>query len=166
MMQPLFKIWTVALVCSALMAMLAPHVVAQTTSRCDVHQEMTIYKVLLSNCSIAGSNASEKSEEIMCILKIQFDCAGAEQKTEAQSGMAHHEKNLFWPHNLKPMLLEEVSGSVRAGRKIMEGARLIPIGMPLLTMKDEKAWSSAEKIITEGHGTLERDQKTVMTLRL
>ncbi len=166
MMRRLFKIWTVALVCSAMMAMLSPHVVAQTASEGNRHQEMTIYLVLLSNCSIVGSNASEKSEETMCILRIRFDCAGAEQRTDAQSGMAHHKKNLFWPLNLKPMVLEEVSVSVRAGRKIMEGARLIPIGMPLLMMKDEKAWSSAEKIITEGHGTLERDQKTVMTLRL
>jgi len=167
MMQALFRTWTVALVFSALVAFVAPHSFAQTTSKGSKHQEVTWRQVLLCECSPEVLSQSKIPPEANGVLKTQPDYSNSEQTTtEAQTRMAHQEKQLIWLPNLKPMLLEEMNSSAKAGRKILSGAKLIPDGMVLLMMKEEKALSRAEKITREGHGTLERGQKIVMTPRL
>ncbi len=167
MIQALFRTWTVAVVFSALVAFVAPHSFAQTTSKGSKHQEVTWRQVLLCECSPEVLNPSKIPLEANGVLKTQPDYSNSEQTTtEAQTRMAHQEKQLIWLPNLKPMLLEEMNSSAKAGRKIMRGAKLVSGGILLLMMKDDKTLSRAERNTREGHGTLERGQKILMTPRL
>jgi hypothetical protein len=167
MIQPLFRTWTAALVCSALVAILGYQSFAQTTSGGNRHQETTRQQILMSQCPTTVSRAWESLGQTMRALKTQFDWTNFEQiTTQAQARLASQEMRLFWPHDLRLMLTEETSGSVEAGRKIMRGAKLVSGGILLLMMKDDKTLSRAERDTREGHGTLERGQKILMTPRL
>ncbi len=167
MVQRLFRTWTVTLVCSALVAILAYHVSAQTTYIGIRHQAATGEQILMSKCPTTVSRSWKSLAQTMRNLKALSDWTNFEPITsQAQARLADRETHIFWPHGLGLMLTEETSGSIEAGQKIMRGAKVIPSGMLVLMMKDDKTLSGAERTTREGHGMLERGQKILMTPRL
>ena len=160
-----FKTWTVALACSALVLILAPHSIAQTSSKGSMQQEVTKQQALMSDGSQKVLGASRKCQEAMRILEPKRDHTKAGQMTtEANKRMADGEKQLIEVQKLDALLLEEIGGFGEPSQKMTHGTKLMRNGMPL--MKDEEALSSAQKITREGQGMLERGQKIVMTPRL
>jgi hypothetical protein len=166
MVRTYFRTLIVALACSALVAVPASHCVAQTSIGGGRPSEITTQHAGITYGSQKVLGATKNYQAGSRVLKTAHDYAKAGQTaTEANKSMAEREKQLVEPQKLEATLLEEISRSGKIGRKVIQGTKLIHSDM-LTMMKDEKTLSRAEKITREGHGTLERGQKIVMTPRL
>jgi hypothetical protein len=165
-MEAQFKAWTVALACSALVLIVTPASIAQATSKGTMQEEITKQQNLMSEGSQKVTDASKTLQEAMRILETKQDYAKARQMiTEADKTMADGEKLLTDAQRIDASLLQEIRKTGEAGRKMMQGARLIRNGITMM-MKDERALSRAHKITREGQGLLERSQMIVTAPQL
>jgi hypothetical protein len=161
-MEGQFKAWTTALACSALVLIVTPAAIAQTSSKGNMQEEITKQQNLMSEGSQKVMDASKKFQEAMRILETRQDYAKARQMiTEADKTVADGEKLLTEAQRIDASLLQDIRRTGETGRKLMQGARLMRNGITMM-MKDEKALSRAHRITREGQGMLERSQKIVM----
>jgi HD superfamily phosphodiesterase len=118
MMQPQFKTWTVALACSALVLIVTPHSIAQTSSKGTTQQEMAKQKTLMSDGSQKVMDASKKMREAMRILDTKRDYAKAKQLlTEADKTMAEGQKLIAEAENIDVTLLQDLRRNEDARRQ-------------------------------------------------
>jgi hypothetical protein len=166
MMRAQSRVWTVALICSALMFITAPRSIAQTSSQSTMQQEMTKQETLMSDGSQKVVDASKKMQEAMKILETGKDYAKARQlMTEADKTMKQGQELIASAEKIDATMLQELRRGEEAGREMMKGAKLMRNGMQMM-MKDEQALSRATRLTREGHGMLERGQKVVMSRQL
>jgi len=162
MMPVQFKAWTVALACSAVVLMVAPQAIAQTSPKGTMQQQITKRQALMSEGSQKIMDASKKLREAMKIMQEQKGYPRARQMmTHADKTMLQGERLLNGASKIDAMLLQDTRTSLEAERKMMKGARLMQNGM-LTMMNDEKALSRAHRIVTEGHDLLKQGQNAVM----
>jgi hypothetical protein len=161
MMQAQFKAWVVALGCSALVIIVPARSIAQTSPKDPMQQEVMRQQTLMFDGSQKVMDASMKMQGAMKLLEIDRDHSKSKQIiAEAERTMADGEKMIADARKTEVKLTEDLTRTGSAGRRIMEGARLVRSGM-LMVMKDEQALSGAQKIVKQGNTMLEQGQKIV-----